>query len=175
MNLKSDNKYNLTNMLLQGLNKDGSLNEEVKNELIDKICHELYLSDVDIAGLNEEGFEMLVDIMTSNFPHSFKIQVMADYLKLIADGGGTFVLGIKDTARYQLILSLILKNKLLFDSENVLLYPDELNLLNALSALKCYNLMSDILQLKLLIVHHIHMSENQVILIVQFFLLKSFL
>ncbi|WP_407409064.1 hypothetical protein [Methanobrevibacter sp.] len=149
MNLHMENQYNFTQYLIYGLNEDGSLKEDIKQKILNKICSELFVAFDGIFILNEADFEMLVDIMTLNYQQSFNIQIMNDFNKLVSDEGGKVTQETKNLARYNLILSLILKNKILFDNENAVLYPEELDLLNNLSALKCYNLISQILQMKL--------------------------
>ncbi|WP_407374980.1 hypothetical protein, partial [Methanobrevibacter sp.] len=149
MNLHVHDQYKLENELVRGLNKDGSLKKEVKEKIVSKICQEFFkYYDGDFV-LDEPDFTMFVEILTLNFQQNFNVKIMADYLDLISLEGGTSKFGTKNLARYNLILSLILKNKIMFGSKNVVLYPEELDLLNNLTALRCYNLMNEILQLKL--------------------------
>lgn len=135
---------NLTKMLLNGLNSDGSLKKDAKHKIIAYLSSKLFISEYD---LSEADFEIALDIMSLNFKHSFNLRILADYMSIISNNGGSTI-GAVDSAKYNFVLSMILKSKLLVSTENIVLYPEELNLLNNLSALKCYNLMNYILQLK---------------------------
>lgn len=150
INMHIDGKDDLLRLIALGLEEDGSFNEDAKNAILRKICHELFIPlDNKVIVLNEGDFEMFVELMTLNFGHDLNVRLLANYLKMLYADDGEIEDKTKDAAEFNLLLSLILKNRLLFDSANVVLYPEELDLLNNLSALKCYDLMNKILQLKL--------------------------
>jgi hypothetical protein len=147
MNLNSiEIRENLTNMLLKGLNKDGSLKSDVKNEIKTFISLNLFGSQFV---LKDNDFELLMEIMASDFKKSLNVQLLMYYISIINDNGGLISNETRKTAMYNALISVIAKNKVLFGANNVVLYPEELDLLNNLNALDCYELINHIIGLKL--------------------------